>query len=216
MGPPTGTLARLIGRADGARRGDPRDRQRPARLDEVLQLIVDRVRELVGARYAALGHRRRRTAASSASSRAGSRPSSAPRSARSAAGPRPAGPDHPRGSVVPDPGHRRASRAATASRPTTRRCTRSSACPMRVEGRPVGNFYLTDKHAAPRVQRGRPGAGRDVRAACRHRHRERAAARAGPAAGRRRRARADQPGPARRDHPEHLRACRCRSRTCPS
>ena len=49
------------------------------------------------------------------------------------------------GMLAPDPGHRQRIRTATASRRTTRRCTRSSASPSASAGEPIGNLYLTEK-----------------------------------------------------------------------
>ena len=77
--------------------------------------------------------------------------------------------------------------------------------PITSRGRSVGNFYLTDKVGAAEFTRGRPAAGRDVRAPRRHRDRERPAAPGGRRPRRRRGARADRPRPARRDHPVALR-----------
>ena len=130
--------------------------------------------------------------------------------------PRPAGPHRPREPLVPDPGHRR--------RPAT----------LRVPAAPPADAQLPRRagHGA-RVARSATStspnkAGADefteddqalVETFAVHagdRDRERPAPRAGPAARDRRRARAHQPGPARRDHPEHLRASGSRSRTCPS
>ena len=72
-------------------------------LETVLQLIVDRVRALVDARYAALGivdaRRRIERFITSGLTRRGARADRA-----AAAGPRAAGPDHPRGALGPDPG----------------------------------------------------------------------------------------------------------------
>ena len=106
-------------------------------------------------------------------------------------------------------------RGATGSRRITRRCTASSACPITVKGRSVGNLYLTDKAGADEFSEDDQALVEIVRGPRRDRDRERAAPRAGPAARHRRRAGAHQPGPARRDHPEHLRRRACRSRTCP-
>ena len=96
---------------------------------------------------------------------------------RSAAGSRAAGRDHPRWPVVAHPGHRRASRElrlparASADALAARRAGAG-------EGRPDRGQPVPDRQARrARVQRGRPGAGRDVRAPRRHRHRQRAAAR---------------------------------------
>ena len=181
-------------------------------IDAVLQLIVDRVRPLVGA-ATPRSESSTRTGGSSGSSRAGSATRTASGSARPARS-RPARPDHPRGPVLPD--RRTSPPTAThrASRRTTRRCARSSVCRSSSTGGRSGNLYLTDKLGAAEFSAEDE---RLVEMFALHAgiaHRQRAPPRAGPAARDRRRARADQPGPARRHHPERSMRSACRSRTC--
>ena len=173
-------------------------------VEDVLQLIVDRVRALVGARYAALGILAEDRFGSSGSSRAAS-PRSSAAAGRSAAGPRPPGADHQGGAVAPDPRHPGPSgqlwvpgepsaddvparrpgpaeepdRSATSTSPTRSTPAEFSDDDQR----------LVELFAAPR----------------RRRDRERPTPRGSPASRRRRRARPDRQGPPRRDHPVALR-----------
>ena len=105
-------------------------------VDRVLQLIVDRVRELVGATYAALGiadarGRMERFITS------GITPEARARDRGRARGPRAARPDHPRRAGRSGPRTSPTHPAASASRPTTRRCARSSGVPVAGQG-PLG------------------------------------------------------------------------------
>ena len=171
--------------------------------ERVLQLIVDRVRELVGAQYAALGIADDRgvlerfvTSGLTRDAARADRPAAArPRAARAA---------HPRGRPGPDPGHRR--------RPQELRVPAPPPADGLVPGRPDHGSQPGRRRPVPdeqagrgRVQRRRPGGRRDVRPPCRDRDRERPAPRGGPAAGGGRGAGADRPGPPRRDHPEPVR-----------
>ncbi len=121
-----------------------------------------------------------------------------------APGPRDPRPHRPGEPLVPDPGHRRRSaalRVPSESPADAQLPRRAHHGPGSLGRQPVPHRQGRRR----RVLRGRPGAGRDLRGPRGHRDRERAAARAGPAARHRRRAGSHRPGPARRDHPEHLR-----------
>ena len=107
-------------------------------------------------------------------------------------------------------------RGASASRPTTRRCTSFLGVPVDVRGGSVGNLYLTDKRSALEFSDDDQQIVEHVRPPRRDRHRERPAARAGRPPGDRRGARADRPRPARRHHPGPSTRSGSRSRTCRS
>ena len=173
-------------------------------VDRVLQLITDRVRDLVGAQYAAIGI----VDADGAIERFITSGISDEQRARIG--------DLPRGRgllgliIREDRTYRIPDITRHPERygfpPHHPEMHAFLGMPIRARGEVVGRLYLTNKLRRRRVQRGRPGAGRDVRAPRRHRDRQRPAPRPGAAPGDRRRARADQPRPARLRDPGDLRA----------
>ncbi len=183
-------------------------------IDRVLGLIVDRVRELVGARFAALGiadgqGRIERFITSGISP-----------DGRAAIGAAPRG-HGLLGLIIRDGKTIRTDdiAAAPGSLRLPVRSPGDDLVPRRAgDGQgPVRRQPLPGRQARRQaVLGGGRAPGRDVRRPCRHRDRERTAPRPGPAAGGGRGAGAHRQGPARRDHPEHLRGRPCRSRTCPS
>ena len=172
-------------------------------IDRVLGVIVDRVRDLVGARYAALGiadgrGRIERFITSGLSPEA-----------RSAIGAVPRGHGllgmiirEGRTIRVPDIARDPAAYGFPPAHPLM---TSFLGAPDLREG-PLRRQPLPDGPGGrASVHRGRRAPCRDVRRPCRDRDRECAPPRPGPAAGGRGGARADRQGPPRRDHPEHLR-----------
>ena len=171
-------------------------------VDDVLQVIVDQVRLLVGADYAALGT----VHADGVIERFIT--SGMSRETRAAIGPLPRGHGF-LGLIIKENRSFRIPDIAVDPRrhgfpPNHPPMHSFLGVPITVKGRSVGNLYLTDKSGAAEFSAADERARRDVRGPRRDRDRERPPARAGPAAGHRRRARAHQPGPPRRHHPEHL------------
>ena len=171
--------------------------------DRVLQLIVDRVRELAGAEYAALGivgpfGRIEQFLTSGISGEQ-----------RAALGPPPRG-HGLLGLIIREDRSFLIDDIVTDDRrygfpPHHPEMHSFLGVPVHSKGRSIGNLYLTNKQTARAFSDRRPAARRAFRAACRDRHRERPAARGDRAAGNRRGTPADQPGPARFDHPEPVR-----------
>ncbi len=162
-------------------------------VDRVLQLIVDRVRELADAQYAALGI----VDDSAAIERfitSGLEPEE-----RERIGDLP----HGRGLlgliIRENRTYRIPEISVHAERygfpPNHPEMHSFLGMPITSRGETVGLLYLTNKLEANRVQRGRPGTRRDVRPPRRDRHRERPAAEPATPARHRRRARPHQPGP---------------------
>ena len=121
-----------------------------------------------------------------------------------AAGPRPAGRDHPRRPDRPRRGHRPGPPAIRVPAPPPRddlvpRRAGDGQGPLRRQPVPLGQAR------GRAVLRGRRAPRRDVRGPRGHRHRERPPPRPGPAPRDRRGAGADRQGPPRRDHPGDLR-----------